>query len=174
MKQVDPISRMSRYMIWGVWILVLGLLVIYFDAELEKQYNPNQKISIRSENGQQALVLKRNRFGHYVASGLINGYPVVFILDTGATDISIPESLASKIGLKKGRRVIYQTANGNAVGYRTRLDSVTLGNITLRDLPASINPNVSDMDVLLGMSFLKHLDFSQKGDTLIISPPERL
>lgn len=171
----DSVGRAGRVMTWLMWLALLGLLSLFFNTLLERQHNPNSRLATTysgtaGAKPASAVVLKRNKFGHYVASGLINGQPVVFMLDTGASDISIPLAVARRLGLPRGRPVTYQTANGPAVNYATRLDSVTLGTITLTDLPASINPNVEDMDVLLGMSFLKHLEFSQKGNTLTLRP----
>lgn len=155
-------------MVGAMWLLLLGLLTLFFSDVLEKQFNPNQHIASVQRDGQEEIVLERNKYGHYVASGMINQQPVVFMLDTGATDISIPANVARRLGLEAGRPLTYQTANGPAVNYATQLDSVSLGNITLHNLPASINPNVEHDDVLLGMSFLKHLEFTQKGNTLTL------
>ena len=160
--------RIGKIMVGAMWLLLLGLLTLFFNDFLEQQYNPNQQIASVQRNGQQELELQRNKYGHYVASGMINQQPVVFMLDTGATDISIPLKVAKRLGLQPGRAVTYQTANGPALNYATQLDSVSLGDITLYNLPASINPNVNQDDVLLGMSFLKHLEFSQKGNTLTL------
>jgi len=58
---------------------------------------------------------------------------------------------------------------GQAVSTRaTRLDSLAFGPFDLRDVPASLNPGMADNQVLMGMSVLKHLDFSQRGDTLVL------
>jgi aspartyl protease family protein len=161
--------KIGKGMVLAMWLILLGMLTLFFNNHLEKQHNPNQQVMKRElPDGEREVVLERNRYGHYVASGLINGQPVVFLLDTGATDISVPAHLAQQLGLQKGPRLTFQTANGIAYGYATRLDSVTLGNIRLTQLPASINPNVRDDEVLLGMSFLKHLEFSQKGNTLTL------
>ena len=160
--------RIGKIMVGAMWLVLLGLLTVFFNDFLEKQHNPNQQIASVQRDGQQELVLQRNKYGHYVASGMINQQPVVFMLDTGASDISIPLEVAKRLGLQPGRTVTYQTANGPALNYATQLDSVSLGNITLYNLPASINPNVNQDDVLLGMSFLKHLEFSQKGNTLTL------
>jgi len=160
--------RWGKFMVGAMWILLLGLLTLFFNDVLDKQHNPNQQIASVQSGAQQEIVLQRNKYGHYVASGMINQQPVVFMLDTGATDISIPEKVAKRLGLKRGRPVTYQTANGPAINYATELDSVSLGSITLYNLPASINPNVDHEDVLLGMSFLKHLEFSQKGNSLTL------
>jgi len=113
-------------------------------------------------------VLKRNRQGHYVTTGYINGSPLEFLLDTGATDISIPAHIADKLGLKKLYPIEISTANGIAKAYGTKLKSARIGKIVLRDLKANINPNVDDDTVLLGMNFLKRIEFTQRGDTLIL------
>ena len=170
-QQPDPHQQqknMGKYMIWGMWLLLIGLLTLFFSSVLDNQYNPNQHLASNQEDGTGKVVLTRNKFGHYVASGMINRHPVVFLLDTGATDTSVPAALARKIGLKQGRSIRVQTANGVATAYATQLDSVSLGAITLTNQNASINPNVDGDEVLLGMSFLKNLEFTQKGRTLTL------
>ncbi|UCE90569.1 MAG: TIGR02281 family clan AA aspartic protease [Pseudomonadota bacterium] len=156
-------------MFYAMWAGLLGLLMVFFNGVLERQYNPNRALSYEpGEGGVREVTLERNRFNHYVATGAINGVETVFMLDTGASDISVPAHLAKKLGLKRGAQITYQTANGPAPGYLTELDSVSLGPIGLRGVRASINPNVSNDEVLLGMSFLKHLEFTQRGDTLTL------
>jgi aspartyl protease family protein len=119
-------------------------------------------------------VLERNHFNHYVTPGTINGVPVVFLIDTGATDVSVPAHLADALGLERGRARTYGTANGPAVVFGTRIDRIAIDAIELRDIPASLNPNVAGDEVLLGMSFLKHLEFTQRDRTLVLKPlPER-
>ncbi|MCK4674645.1 MAG: retroviral-like aspartic protease family protein, partial [Gammaproteobacteria bacterium] len=117
---------------------------------------------------QKEIVLQRNAYGHYVASGTINGYEVIFLLDTGATDVAIPEPLANKIGLLKGREFFVKTANGNTKAYRSQLNSVAIGDIKRYDLNATILTNMTGDEVLLGMSFLKHFEIIQKGRSLTI------
>jgi aspartyl protease family protein len=139
-----------------------------FNNLLEAQRNPNaDPQSLRNATISEVL-LKRNRYGHYVATGAINNEPVEFLLDTGATDVSVPEGLANRLGLDKGARARFQTANGSVYGHMTQLDQVRLGDIELEGVRASINPGMSGESVLLGMSFLKHLEFTQRGDTLIL------
>ena len=60
------------------------------------------------------------------------------------------------------------TANGNTRAYRTRIDSVGIGEIKLYDLSATILTNMPGKEILLGMNFLKHLEITQKGKTLTI------
>ncbi|WP_455209993.1 retropepsin-like aspartic protease family protein [Kaarinaea lacus] len=165
----DDSRKLGVGMVVAMWVIVLALLTAYFSHWEERQFNPNKTLhSIASVDGVREVVLKRNRYGHYVASGAINNVPVVFMLDTGATDISVPQAIADQLDLQRGPTVYYQTANGNAKAYITRLDNVSLGDISLQDVRAHINPNFHSDEILLGMTFLKHLEFSQKGDTLTL------
>lgn len=167
--EIKQQRKISRYMVYAMWAILIALLAMYFNTILQKDNNPNQQVHyLETAGGQREVVLQRNKYGHYVATGTINNHPVTFFIDTGATDISIPEDIASRVGLKKGQPVIYNTANGPATSYLTTLDSVSIGNIRLHKLRASINPNIDSDEVLLGMSFLKHLEFTQKGKTLTI------
>ena len=135
---------------------------------MSQRNNPNQNI-VTSVNGQQKeVVLQRNAHGHYLSNGTINDINVVFLLDTGASDVAIPESLANKIGLVKTQTIVIKTANGNTKAYRTRLDSVAIGEIKLYDLNATILPNITGDEILLGMNFLKHFEITQKGRSLTI------
>jgi len=155
-------------MISVAWIVFLVMLYFIFSEQLSQQNNPNQNITTSLNGLQKELVLKRNAYGHYVANGKINNHNVIFLLDTGATDVAIPESVANKIGLIKGQSIIIKTANGNAKAYRTRLDHVAIGDVKLYDLNATILSNIAGQEVLLGMNFLKHLEIIQKGKTLTI------
>jgi aspartyl protease family protein len=173
----NPTRRIGFLMVALMWLVVLGLFTAYFTHWEQTQFNPNQTVTkMTGPEGVREVVLQRNRYGHYVATGAIDDQPVVFMLDTGASDISVPQVVATRLGLKRGPVVYYQTAAGPAKAYMTRLDSVTLGDIELRNVRAHINPNVNDDEVLLGMTFLKHLEFTQRGDNLTIRqyPQERI
>ncbi len=162
------ISKAGTYMTIAGWLVFGILLFAFFNNLLEKQQNPNSNLATVYQGEQREVVLQRNKFGHYVATGRINGQEVVFLVDTGATNVAIPEATADRLGLRRGRSFMAQTANGLATAYTTRLDSVALGDIELNDIKASILPNSGMEEVLLGMSFLKKLGLSQKGNQLII------
>lgn len=162
-------KRLGLWMVMAMWLVLLGLLTMFFGSWGERQHNPNQAVEHRTTaDGIREVTLKRNRYGHYVTTGSINGEEVIFIIDTGASDISIPADVAKRLKLKAGVKRYYQTANGPAISYTTRLNRVAIGNIELTKVRASINPNVHNDEILLGMTFLKHLDFSQRGDELTL------
>ena len=166
-------SRLGKGMTLAAWIIALGLLTLFFNNKLESQRNPNQAVYSRiNDAGTPEVILKRNRFGHYVTTGTVNGRSVEFMLDTGASDVAIPAELAQELGLERGAPVQYQTANGVVTAYRTTIDSVSIGPMVIRSVPASINPGMRDMEILLGMSVLRHVEFTQRGDTLILRPNE--
>ncbi|MFQ5995888.1 MAG: TIGR02281 family clan AA aspartic protease [Acidiferrobacterales bacterium] len=160
--------RLGKGMIYVGWLLALGLLTWAFGSWLDTQRNPNRHVKSMIEAGTQVVVLERNRYGHYHATGKINDREVEFMLDTGATTVSIPAAVAKRLGLKRGPAVPVSTANGTVMTYLTRLHSVRLGDIELNNVTANINPHTKSNEVLLGMSFLKHLEFTQRGDTLIL------
>ncbi|RLQ22790.1 TIGR02281 family clan AA aspartic protease [Seongchinamella sediminis] len=172
MTSPDPIreqKRMGLGMMIMAWVVLLGLGVLFFGDVLERQFNPNQQLETRySTEGIREVVLQRNRFGHYVTTGSINGKPVTFMLDTGATGVAIPEAVARRLQIPRGRPYRTQTANGVSTSYAATLDSVAVGDIELRNVQAGIAPGLAMDEILLGMSFLKHIEFSQRGDSLIL------
>jgi len=164
------VERTGRTMVIMAWVGGLLLLTFLFQGFLDEQHNPNRHLEMRvGEDGVRQVVLQRNRQGHYVANGLINGRVTTFLLDTGATDVAIPEDLANRLNLPRLGRAMSQTANGPVVVYRTRLDSVQLGAVGLQDVRATILPSMAaDAPVLLGMSFLKHLELLQRDGRLTL------
>lgn len=164
-------NKIGKGMIVIAWIIFLGLLTVVFGDFLEEQNNPNQQLVGVENQGTRQVELQRNRYGHYVATGKINNLEVVFLLDTGATWVSIPENVAKTLNLKAGYASQVQTANGTITVYNTRINTIQLGNIILHDVRAHINPYMQGDEILLGMSFLKELEFSQQGDKLTIRQP---
>lgn len=149
----------------------LGLLALTFgfDGLLNNQTNPNRRPqSSETSTGVREVVLQRNRQGHYVSSGQINGVAVTFLLDTGATDVAVPAAIAVDAGLERGRVSRAATANGVVSVYSTRIDELRLGNIILHDINASITPSITGDTILLGMSALQRIEFTQRGSTLTL------
>lgn len=162
-------KSIGKAMIIAAWLLLLGLLTLFFNNLLDEQYNPNQNLQTGiTDQGVREIRLLQNRAGHYVTPGEINRHEVVFLLDTGATTISIPQEIANRIGLQRGAPMRVNTANGTIVVYNTRLDDVRMGDIQLRNVSANINPHMQGEGILMGMNVLKNLELIQRDNTLTI------
>lgn len=164
------LKGLGRGMWLAFWVALVLLATLSFQGVLEDLVNPNRNLAlVTGPDGSAEVVLERNRSGHYVANGLINGFPVTFLLDTGATDVAIPEALADRLRLQRMGGALSRTANGVVAVWQARLDSVQLGAIRLRDVRASIVPSLKSGDeVLLGMSFLKKLEMIQRDGRLTL------
>lgn len=158
-----------------LWLALLGALFAGFSLLVSRWENPNTQVqTVVEADGGLAVVLKRNRGGHFVATGTINGHRVTFLVDTGASRVAVPQPLANELGLVQGRALRLQTAAGVIRGYTTVLDEVTLGGLRMRNVRGVILPERAGREVLLGMSFLKHLEVIQRGDTMILRVPGSL
>lgn len=165
-------NKISKSFTWIAWILALALLAYGFDDflnnKLSQKLNPNQQLESSRTNNQISVVLKQNAYGHYVTRGEINNTDVVFLLDTGATQVSIPQHIANQLGLKKQRSYFVETANGTVKVYKTVLQELRIGEIILYNVAAHINPGYKSNEILLGMSALKQIEFRQKGKNLTL------
>lgn len=164
-----PGKNIGKGMLVASFSLGLIGLTFLFDGLLDKQVNPNQDpFSSETNSGIREVILRRNRQGHYVSGGEINGLPVTFLLDTGATVVAVPLAIASEAGLNRGFATQASTANGVITVYSTRIDELSFGNITLNNISASITPSMGGDTILLGMSALNKVEFSQQGSTLTL------
>lgn len=160
--------RAGKVMLILAWIAGLLLAAQFFGKWEQARHNPNQTPVSLQGAGYVDVQLAGNGQGHYVLNGGINGRHVRFLLDTGATDVAVPGALAQALGLEAGAPVSVNTANGRSTGYRTRLGELTLGDIRLQDVRALIVPGMDGDEVLLGMSALKQLEFTQRDGTLVL------
>jgi len=107
----------------------------------------------------------------------VNGYigkkPVRFMVDTGASEVAIPYKRAVELGIPvfAGERAESTTASGRVGVYRIRLASITVGNVTVRNVPAHVSLNDGgSQHILLGMSFLRHVRLIVEGGRVSIRP----
>ncbi len=154
------------------WIVLLALAMLWFRDLEERRRDPNADLANLTVD-QQPVHLRRNAYGHFVAPGEIEGHAVTFLVDTGATYVSLSRSLADRLALEPGPVVTFTTANGRVDGHLATLDSVRLGGLEAHRVPGSIHDGLDDDTVLLGMSFLGRFAIRLNGDEMIISPPGR-
>lgn len=119
--------------------------------------------------GAQRIVLTADSQGHFMPPGQINGRAVRFMVDTGATLVILSESDAKRINLKyeQGQKVSVSTANGGAIGYQVKLDSVKVGDAQVYAVPAIVLPQAMPY-VLLGNSFLTRFQMQRQNDQLTL------
>lgn len=120
-------------------------------------------------DGTSKIVLTADNQGHFYTTGTINGASIRFVVDTGASMISLGASDAKRMGLDfaKGERGVTMTANGQSVVSKVQLNSVRVGDVTLNNVDALILQ--TEMPVaLLGMSFLNRMEMMRDGDTMTL------
>jgi len=115
------------------------------------------------------VTLTADARGHFETIGTINGASVRFLVDTGASMISMGIDDARRVGIDylKGQKGFSNTANGVAPVYRVKLDTVKVGEITLNGIDGLVHESSMPF-VLLGMSFLNRLEMNRQGDSLTL------
>lgn len=118
--------------------------------------------------GPQSVSLWADQRGFFFVSGMINDYPVRFLVDTGATMIAMSGELAARIGIdyRSGQRGFANTAGGVTQMYGVGLNTVTIGGITLSDVQGGVIEGSHPEQPLLGMSFLGQLDMVRTGNRM--------
>lgn len=109
--------------------------------------------------------------GMYSTTGFINGHPVNFLVDTGATWIAMNANQARSLGINFryiGKRGAVSTANGVATVYRVNLDKVRVGEIELNNVAAGVLEGNSPSQVLLGNSFLNRVEMQRQGQVMLL------
>lgn len=119
--------------------------------------------------GGTRIVLPVSSGGHFMAQGAINGRAVTFMVDTGATNVSMSAADAQRIGLDftKGQPVRMNTANGLAQGYRVRLNSVRVGDVEIYDVEAIVSQEPMPF-ILLGNSFISRFSMRRDADQMVL------
>ncbi|WP_041656270.1 TIGR02281 family clan AA aspartic protease [Azoarcus sp. KH32C] len=128
-----------------------------------------EKSAGEEEGRDGGVTLVADSSGHHIASGSVNGAMVRFIVDTGATMVSIGRSDAARAGIdyRRGKLAMTETANGPVRVWLVRLDTVRVGSIVANGVEGLVHEGELPY-VLLGMSFLKRMDIQREGDRLVL------
>jgi aspartyl protease family protein len=137
-----------------VWMLIFAMVVIAYGFRdvLRAQLFPAAMVQVSGDT----IELRRGSDGHFHATLEVNGQPVRFMVDTGASGVVLSRRDAEKIGLDPGDLAYLgtaQTANGRVATAGVRLGLVRLGTFTDTNVPASVTEGGLDTS-LLGMSYL--------------------
>lgn len=160
-QRISPKAQLARA------VLLLCMSIGASHAEMEASGLTEESPALRDTRVK--VVLPRDPAGNYMGDGEINGTDVRFLVDTGASMVVVPEGIARRIGLRKGKAMNFRTGGGLVTHYATELETLRIGRIQISDTPAAINPEMKEEFVLLGMSALSLLQFSQEGDNLVLS-----
>jgi aspartyl protease family protein len=114
------------------------------------------------------LIISPASNGNYYVKGLINQQEVTFVIDTGASAVSIPDKLRWQLGLTRGRYLQGATANGVAGMYETRIKQLSVGPLRFKDVQAVLYPNAPDDMILLGMTALREVRMEQQNGQMIL------
>jgi aspartyl protease family protein len=123
----------------------------------------------QSEGAGKQIVLTAQSGGHFYTPGTINGKTVRFLVDTGATLVSLDQYEADRLGVdwKNGRRGMSRTANGDTPIYRTTLAAVRVGDVQIYNVEAVVSPTPMPF-VLLGNSFLTRFQMKRENDVMTL------
>lgn len=163
--QAKPPSRLRPWMIWLTWLAVIAVLY----GLMTQLLAPPQAVYV--EAGQGELQLPRHRDGHFYVDGSINGVPVQFMVDTGASLVSVSNAVAQAAGLEGGRQAQFSTAGGTRSGRIVPAKSLTLAGFQLQGIEVGTGLNVGrDEQALLGQNVLRHFDIQIERDRMVLRP----
>jgi aspartyl protease family protein len=114
--------------------------------------------------------IPKNQQRQYITTALINGRSTPVLVDTGANVVALNSSTARSLGLdyKKGRPHQVQTASGIVTGYHVKLDKIDVGGLVVHHVEASVLEGAQPSTVLLGTSYLQHVQMSEKDGVLML------
>jgi aspartyl protease family protein len=157
------VSRGNKWAPLGIvvfWLIIMGALYLGF-----KKYE--QPKAVISANGD--LVIKRARDGHFYVAGHVNGKPVKFLVDTGASLVGVSEKFAQKAGLVGGEPTVFRTANGELAGRIIANVPINVGPIAVSGIRVGVGLEGHEVnDALLGQNFLSKFDVLLRQDQMIL------
>jgi aspartyl protease family protein len=135
---------------------------------LERGQHYRSTAATSSDRGK--AILAADSRGHFLADATVNGLPVRFVVDTGATLIALPQQEAERLGInfRAGQASQTRTANGLAQVYLVKLDAVKIGGIELHNVDATVHQGGGLDQALLGMSFLNRVLMQRDGATMTL------
>ena len=170
-----PIGQTLKYA--GIWVAIFAVGVVLFsfrdqagDAmqQVRRQLNPSDPV----ESGSSVHIL-RGDDGHYSITAKVNGSPVRFLVDTGATTSTMSRSSALAAGVdipENGFSVLVETASGTAMMRRARIRELAIGSIRREDVAILVSDDIENLN-LLGMNYLSSLSgWRVEGRELILTP----
>ena len=153
---LESVSKTQATFSYGEEKQTLGI-----NRTVSTQFKKADKVQARIATGQG---------GHFFTPGRINGLPVDFLVDTGATSVAINLPTAKALGLnyRAGKPISVSTANGVTTAYMVMLDSVRIGDVEVRNVAASVSMGDFPAEILLGNSFLSRVEMRRENGVLVL------
>jgi aspartyl protease family protein len=168
--ELAPVPTRLR---WGptgivvVWLLIMGALYLAME-----QYLKPKPVTITADG---TLVIAQSRDGHFYAQGTVAGKSAQFLVDTGASLVTVSNEFANQAGLHGGVSTVFKTANGDLPGRILADVPVTVGPIHVSGVRVGVGLVGGETDMaLLGQSFLKHFEVNLSGRQMTLKPRPRL
>jgi aspartyl protease family protein len=116
------------------------------------------------------VTLTADNRGHFITTGAINGVAVRFLVDTGASLVSMSSAEAKRLGINYtvGQKTFSSTANGVVPTYLVKFDEVRVGDVTVNNVDGMVHVGDTLPIVLLGMSFLNRMEMRRDGERMML------
>jgi aspartyl protease family protein len=148
-----------------VWLALIAGGYFAFDHAMR----PAAVTGCEDGDSAQVLRLAAARDGHYYVEGAIDGAPVRFVVDTGASTVTVGGGDADRIGLPDGVPAGFRTAAGDVAGRIVRGRRVQVACFDLAGVAVAVSPPMSG-NALLGQNFLRHFEMTVRGGTMVLRP----
>jgi aspartyl protease family protein len=162
-----PANGLTRGLRWGplgillFWLVLMAGLYFVMDGFLKP---PPVTVTASGD-----LVIPRARDGHFYADGSVNGHPVRFLVDTGASMVVVSEALAQSAGLQGGQPTVFRTANGQLNGRVVGNVPVAIGPASVSGLRVGVGLLGDDSNrALLGQNFLSKFNIELSGERMVL------
>jgi aspartyl protease family protein len=146
--------------------------VLHYQGEtLERRLDGRTRAPLPKATGGEEVRVFRDRLGLFTTVGSINGMPVQFLVDTGASSVAMNSAQARRLGIDfrvEGDSTYVATASNVTQAFRVTLDRVKVGSIELRNVTAVVIDGPQPDEVLLGMSFLGRLELVNQDDSMTL------
>lgn len=169
----------KQFTVWiGIFLIVMaGYSYRYEMQDIASTISggliPGSPISRTTKDGQPQVTLIKDKYGNFNANGSIDGSRIVFLIDTGATEIVLSHRDAENVGINTDTlsyTIPVSTANGMTTTARARVGSLSIGDITFDRVRVMVARKGDLEGNLLGMSFINRLhSFEIRGDRMILT-----
>jgi aspartyl protease family protein len=146
----------------------------YGSTPADMMFSNTESVALTNDKGQSvqgrgSLVLQPVTGNHYAVQGSINQKPVFFLVDTGATGVSVPYSFAMHAGIQGCKKSMSTTANGVVETCIGKADELIIGQFVFRDVEVGYSKGMPEDTFLLGMSILSQFKLVQQGEQMVLS-----